>query len=243
MTQNDAAPATPSAEQPAPAGGDDPPPVRQTRKRALIFRRRRTALRALTLILATVLSLIGTVGQFYFVDNAQEIADARAEEMRAIESRTETLRTAQSAYFNAQVQGNMLFALNPSDRSVNKGVVGDLYRLAILDRGFPFRAILGELAIAGAIDFKKVNDRYNVLRETASADFSYESFTAVGEFEHAILEEAMGLHDKLQDRYWEAQSERSAAEAEIARRRALLLAVAGAATCLFLLANLMGAKD
>lgn len=243
MTQTDAAAATPDAAEHAAAPSAAAQPLRKPRAKLALFRRRRAALRAATLILATTLSLIGTIGQFYFVDNAQKIADARAEEMRAIESRTETLRTAQSAYFNAQVQGNMLFALNPSDRSVNKGVVGDLYRLAILDRGFPFRAILGELAIAGAIDFKKVNNQYNALRETASSDFSYESFTAVGEFEHAILEEAMELHNKLQDRFWEAQSERSAAEAEIARRRALLLAVAGAATCLFLLANLMGAKD
>ncbi len=243
MTETDAAPAATGAAEQAASDVAAEPPRKSSRPRLLIFRRRRAMLRALTLIVATTLSLVGTVGQFYLVDSAQEIADARSEEMRSIESRTETLRTAQSAYFNAQVQGNMLFALNPADRSVNKGVVGDLYRLALLDRGFPFRAILGELAIAGAIDFKKVNDKYNALREEASADFSYESFTAVGEFEHAILEEAMTLHNTLQDRYWLAQAEKAAAETEIARRRALLLAVAGAATCLFLLANLMGVKD
>jgi hypothetical protein len=216
---------------------------RKRRSLRTFFWRRRGVMRGLTLVLATALSLFGTIGQFYFVDSLDDTVAARVEEMRAIETRTETLRTSQSAYFNAQVQGNMLFALNPADRSVNKGVVGDLYSLALYDRAFPFRSILGELAIAGAIDFKTVNDRYNGLREAAMKDFSYAPFMAVGEFERQILDQAMTLHGALQDRYWTAADEKSKAEAEAARRRAALLAVTGVATCLFLLANLMGVKD
>lgn len=189
------------------------------------------------------MSLFGTVGQFFLVDSAEDVAEARAQEMRTIETRTETLRTAQSAYFNAQVQGNMLFALNPADRSVNKGIVGNLYQLALYDRAFPFRSILGELAIAGAIDFKGVNDEYNRLRETAMNDFSYDSFQAVSDFEHKVLDQAMALHGALQDRFWKAEAEKSAAEAEASRRRVVLLTITGLATCLFLIANLLGVKD
>ncbi|MEQ1930277.1 MAG: hypothetical protein ABL957_07050, partial [Parvularculaceae bacterium] len=213
------------------------------RSRASFFQRRKGVLRGATLILATTLSLFGAIGQFHFVDAVEDVAEARAEEMRAIETRTETLRTAQSAYFNAQVQANMLFALNPADRSVNKGIVANLYALAITDRGFPFRSILGELAIAGAIDFKTVNERYNSLREAATADFAYASFMAVGEFEHEILDQAMTLHAGLQDRFWKAQEEKAVAEREADKRRAALLTVSGFATCLFLLASLMGVKD
>ena len=145
--------------------------------------RRRGFLRRTILTFATLLSLFGTVGQFFFVEAAEGIVKARTQEMRDIETRTETLRSAQNAYFNAQVQGNMLFALNPADRSVNKGIIGNLYQLAITDRGFPFRSILGELAIAGAIEFKPVNEQYNQLRAAANETMDYESFTAVGEFE------------------------------------------------------------
>jgi hypothetical protein len=189
------------------------------------------------------LSLFGAIGQVYYVEAAEKAADARMEEMRAIETRTTTLRDAQSAYFFAQVQSNMIFALDPANRSVNKGVVGDLYSVAIIDRGFPFRAILGELAITGAIDFKTVNDQYALLREAALKDFSYETFMAVGAFEQQILDQAMALHNQLQDRFWKAQDEKMRAEAAADRRRAHLLAVAGLATCLFLLANLMGVRD
>ncbi len=229
-----APPAPPLAEA-SPAA--TPPPA------VSFLRRRRNVVKGAILVLATSLSLLGTVGQFYFVDKVKDIADARAEEMRGIETRTESLRTAQSAYFNSQVQGNLLFALNPADKSVNKGIVANLYQLALLDRAFPFRSILGELAIAGAIEFKPVNDQYNALRSTAMTDLSYEAYMAVGEFERVILDSAMAQHDALQDRYWKAQEERDKADAEAERRRAFMLAVTGAATCLFLLANLVSVKE
>ncbi len=205
--------------------------------------RRRGVLRGAVLTIATLLSLFGTVGQFYFVDGAEGIAKAREAEMRTIETRTETLRNAQHAYFNAQVQGNMLFALNPADKSVNKGVIGDLYQLAIMDRGFPFRSILGELAISGAIDFKPVNDQYNALRAAAAQTQDYATFTAVGEFERQALDAAFTLQGKLQERYWAAAAEKDAAETEAKSRRLALLAAASVATCLFLCANLLGVKD
>lgn len=200
-------------------------------------------MRALVLIVATLLSLFGTVGQFFFVDGPEDVAKARAQEMRDIETRTETLRSAQHAYFNAQVQGNLLFALNPADATVNKGIIGDLYKLAITDRGFPFRSILGELAIAGAIEFKPVNDQYNDIRAKAMDTLDYAAFTAVGEFERQALDAALALHGKLQDRYWAAAAEKDAAEAEAKSRRLMLLGAASLATCLFLIANLLGVKD
>lgn len=200
-------------------------------------------MRALTITLATVLSLVGTLGQFYFVDSIDEVAKARAQEMRDIETRTETLRNAQASYFNATVQANMLFALNPAERGDNRGIVADLYRLAMYDRAFPFRSILGELAIAGAIKFETVNAEYNALRDRAMDGLDYDSFMAVGEFEQKVLDQALALHGTLQDRFWKALAEKDAAEATAKRRRALLLAVAGIATCLFLIANLLGVKD
>ncbi|MDZ7629704.1 MAG: hypothetical protein U5J99_14980 [Parvularculaceae bacterium] len=231
--------APPLARPPAP-----PPPAAKARLPLSEFVvRRRGIVRGLVLTIATLLSLFGTMGQFFFVDAADDAAKARAAEMRDIETRTETLRNAQHAYFNAQVQGNMLFALNPADASVNKGIVGNLYQLAITDRGFPFRSILGELAIAGAIEFKPVNDQYNELRAKAAGTLDYESFTAVGDFERQALDAAFALHGKLQERYWAAAAEKDAAEAEAKRRRLVLLGAASVATCLFLIANLLGVKD
>ncbi|MFN3958296.1 MAG: hypothetical protein ACK4NP_00125 [Parvularculaceae bacterium] len=238
--------ATSEPEAAAPAGGAPPvsPPVSPARLRlSTLIARRRGPLRALFITLATLLSLFGTVGQFFFVGEPEDTAKARAQEMRDIETRTETLRNAQHAYFNAQVQGNMLFALNPADRSVNKGIVANLYQLALTDRGFPFRSILGELAIAGAIDFKTVNDQYNELRGKAMDGLDYESFTAIGEFEREAIDAAFTLQGKLQERYFASAAEKDAAEAAAKRRRLVLLGAASLATCLFLIANLLGMKD
>ncbi len=242
MTATDEAPAPTAAPAEPTIDVAEAGAARPARGLRAIYQKRAPLLRAVTLVVATFLSLFGTLGQFFFVDSIESVSKARAEEMRSIESRTETLRTAQSAYFTAQVQGNLLFALNPADRSVNKGVVGDLYKLAIYDRAFPFRSILGELAIAGAIDFKTVNDEYNALRDKAMADFGYESFSAVGAFENKILDQAMALHGALQERFWAAKEEKADADAKAAARRAGMIALAGLATCLFLLANLMGIK-
>ncbi len=239
MTVNDGAAEAEPAE-PAPAAE---PQRRPPFNVADFVVRRRGILRGVVLTLATLLSLFGTMGQFFFVDAADTAAKAREAEMRSIETRTETLRSAQNAYFNAQVQGNMLFALNPADKSVNKGIVGDLYQLAMTDRGFPFRSILGELAIAGAIDFKTVNTQYNELRGAATGTLDYATFTAVGEFERQALDAAFALHGKLQERYWAAAAEKDVAEADAKSRRLVLLAAASIATCLFLCANLLGVRD
>lgn len=241
MGENSNAPAAASGQGGEPAIAAPVAKARYTFAETL--NRRRGILRGVVLSLATLLSLFGTVGQFFFVDAAEGVAKARTQEMRDIETRTETLRSAQNAYFNAQVQGNMLFALNPADRSVNKGIIGDLYQLAITDRGFPFRSILGELAIAGAIDFKTVNDQYGELRRQAADTMDYAAFTAVGEFERQALDAAFALHGKLQERFWAAAAEKDAAEAEARRRRLVLLGAASFATCLFLCANLLGVKD
>ncbi len=70
------------------------------------------------------------------------------------------------------MQGNLLFALNPADITVNRGVI---------------RALRGEMATAGLFDFKTTNDQYHLLFDAARADFTYESYTALNNFERSIL--------------------------------------------------------
>lgn len=196
-------------------------------------------LRAVTLVMAAVLSLVGSGGQFVLVDYWEDTAAARDTEIREIERRVATLRSTQTEYFNAQVQGNLLFALDPADQSKNRGLVGQLYRLALLDRAFPFRAILAELAMAGTFDFTTTNNEYKRLHEAASTSLSFDNFTAVTVFERQILDQALDLQHKLQDRYFAAQTEKAVAEQMADRRRAWLIALTGLGTCLLLGANLM----
>ena len=196
-------------------------------------------LKPVTLVIATVLALLGSLGQFVFVESFDVQIGERTAEMRDIEAHAATLRTTQNEYFNSYVQANLLFALNPSDTSVNRGVTGQMYQLAILDRAFPFRAILGEMAIAGLFDFKTVNDQYRALSEKARADLTYASYNALNGFEKDILDKAQSLQYKMQDRFFVAQNEKAAAEMARDNRRFWLTAMTALGTILLLGANLM----
>ena len=196
-------------------------------------------LKTTTLILATALSLIGSIGQFFFIEGYDDLIGERTAEMRDIEAHAATLRSTQAEYFNSYVQANLLFALNPSDISVNKGVTGQMYRLAILDRAFPFRAILGEMAIAGLFEFKSTNDQYRTLSEAARADFSYESYSALKAFEKDILDRALTLQHNMQNRFFAAQAEKTEAEMARDRRHLWLTLMTAIGTILLLAANLM----
>ena len=199
-------------------------------------------LKALTLVLAAGLSIFGSAGQFLLVDSWDSMASKREIELRDIERRVATLRSTQTEYFNAQVQGNLLFALDPADGTRNRGLVGKLYQLSLIDRAYPFRAILAELALAKTFDFSTVNAEYKKLQAAASSDFSFKNFTAVTMFEREILDQALDLQHKLQDRYFEVQNERILAEATRDRRRAWLIALTSLGTCLLLGANLICGK-
>ncbi len=203
----------------------------------------RFTLKSATLILATALSLMGSLGQFIFVEGWNGVAAARSAEMRDIEARVNMLRTTQNEYFNAYVQANLLFALNPADTSVNKGLVGQMYRLAILDRAFPFRAMMGELAIAGLFDFKTVNDKYRGLSEDARNSLTAESYGALNSFEKDILDKALDLQNRLQDRFFAAQNEKALADEASERRRLWLTILTTLGALLLLGANLMASKQ
>lgn len=197
------------------------------------------SLKAATLLIAATMSLVGSAGQFVLIDHWQDLAEARETELRDIERRIATLRSTQTEYFNAQVQGNLLFALDPADQTKNRGLVSKLYQLSLIDRAFPFRAILAELAIAGAFDFTATNTEYKRLQAAASADFSYQNFTAVTLFERQVLDQALELQHTLQDRYFQARAEKAAAEHVSDRRRVWLIALTSIGTCLLLVANLL----
>lgn len=197
------------------------------------------SLKSLTLVVATTLSFLGSAGQSFLVDTWDDVVEARTTEMREIENRISTLRETQSEYYNAYVQGNLLFALNPADESRNRGVVGKLYQLSLYDRAFPFRSILAELALAGAFDFTTTNDTYRKLHEAARGDLTFASYVAVNNFERDILQKALDLQHALQDRYFAAQKEKAAAEQSSDKRKVWLIALTAVGTCLLLVANLL----
>lgn len=205
--------------------------------------KRRSPIKPAALVIGSVLSLFGGVGQFYFVDSYGDVASARSGEMREIERTLATLRTTQNEYFNAYVQANLLFALDPADVSKNRGVTAQMYRLAIYDRAFPFRAIMAELAISGVFDFKSTNDTYRALSDAARAELTFERYNALNIYEREILDKAFELQKKLEDRHFVADEEKNVAENARDVRKIWLMILAALGTIFLLAANLIADRQ
>ena len=205
--------------------------------------KRRSPLKPAALVIGSVLSLFGGVGQFYFVDSYGGVASARSGEMREIERTLATLRTTQNEYFNAYVQANLLFALDPADISRNRGVTAQMYRLAIYDRAFPFRAIMAELAISGVFEFKSNNDKYRELSDAARAELTFERYNALNTYEREILDKAFELQKKLEDRHFVAEEEKNVAENVRDVRKNWLMILAAFGTIFLLAANLVAERQ
>jgi hypothetical protein len=211
-------------------------------EKVMISKRSLLALKPLTLVAATGLSLFGSLGQFFVVDRWEDIVAAKASEIQSIETRIATLRETQSSYFANYLQANLLFALDPADSSRDRGVTAQMYRLAILDRAFPFRNMMAEMANAGVFEFKTTNDSYRALSEAARQDLSWENYGKLNTFEKDILDKALALQHDLQLRYLDAKTEKVAAEQARDTRRFWLTILTAFGTVMLLAANLLAER-
>lgn len=194
------------------------------------------------ILIGFCLSVLGVAGQYFFVDTIAGQVETRGEEMRRIDARVSTLRETQVQYFNAQVQSSTLFALDPADETRRRGLVANLYRLNLLDKAFPFRALMAEMALAGLFDFKTVNDSYRALNEAARADLTYENFQKLNAFERDILDRALALQHKLQDRRLVVAGEAAELAARRDRRKLALVLLSSLGACFLLIANLLSER-
>ncbi|HMN70721.1 MAG TPA: hypothetical protein PKA55_02505 [Rhodoblastus sp.] len=194
------------------------------------------------IVIGFVLSIIGAAGQFFYVDAIAGKVDGKNDEIRRIDARVSTLRETQVQYFNAQVQSSTLFALDPADETRQRGVVAKLYQLNLLDKAFPFRALMAEMAIAGLFEFKPVNDAYRALNEAARADLTFENFQKLNAFEREILDRALDLQHKLQERRLVVAQEAASLAAERDRRKLTLVLLSSLGACFLLVANLLSER-
>lgn len=200
---------------------------------------RRLTPKTAAIVIGFVLSMLGAAGQFFFVDTLSAQVESKDSEVRKIDARISKLREAQAQYFNAQVQSSTLFALDPANEERRRGIVAKLYQLNLLDKAFPFRAVLAEMALAGVFEFKQVNDAYRALNEAARAELSYENFTKLNTFEREILDRALALQHNLQDRHFTIVAEAAALAANRDRRKLTLVLLTSLGTCFLLVANLL----
>jgi hypothetical protein len=203
---------------------------------------RRVRPKTIAIVVGFMLSLIGAAGQFFYVDALGAQVEAKEAELRRIDQRIATLRETQVQYFNTQVQSATLFALDPADETRRRGIVAKLYQLNLLDKAFPFRALLAEMSLAGLFEFKTVNDSYRALNEAARAELTFENYTKLNAFERDILDRALALQHDLQDRHFTVAGEAAALAGERDRRKLTLVLLTCLGTCILLIANILSER-
>jgi hypothetical protein len=198
-------------------------------------------IRSAIIVLGFLSSVAGTLGSFVLVENlskqAKQLADAKNGAVRDIDK----FGALANAYFIANQQGDLIYVLGLQDTS-RKDLVKLIYQGNVLDRAEPVRNLIGALAIAHLLDFRKTYDAYEKLSDAARASQEYKDFLAVKAFERQVLDQAQDRVARLQLGLGELQQEQTRVESELRRRQLFILAFSVIGACLLLLANLLEQK-
>jgi hypothetical protein len=196
----------------------------------------------LSIIVGGGLAIAGTAGQFFLVDSLASEANRLGERVSSNLAKVETLKNAQLQYFLAYQQGSMLFAMDPNGETKNKQVLGNLYKLNLINRATPLRAMLGEMAIAGALNYRAAYDAYVAVNENARADFTWENYAALNDFERQVIDRALDQQHKLEEDALEADSQKSVVSSQVERRKFSLILISLLGSSLMLIANLVSTR-
>lgn len=197
------------------------------------------SIKAVTLTIATALSLAGLLGPFLVLDPLQARVSRAAAEINAAETTASKLRLLQSEYSQAFLGSNVLFAMNTDNVKASTPVAAQLYQLSLYSRATPCRAIIAELVSLAGLNFAETNGAYDKLQDAARKDFSYQNYIAVFKFEQDITDKAFKSQNALIDRRFAAEDEKAVAETALGLRRALLVFMTAAGTIVLLIANLL----
>jgi hypothetical protein len=159
-------------------------------------RRNYWTLKRISLVIGFVFALVGSVGQYAFVDRFTKYSDFLGSESRVRDDKIQKLQSAYFNYFSTQQMGAMLFALSPSDTARQNGVIADLYKGNLLDRAIPFRYLIGYISGSPA-DYSRLSEAYQVLTDKARSDFSFENYQTVNRYERDVVEKALARIDSL----------------------------------------------
>lgn len=195
----------------------------------------------LSILVGALMAVIGSAGQFFFVENLSTQSTELAGKIAAGRANAESLKSAQLQYFIAFQQGSVLFAMEPGGMTKDKQLLGNLYQLNLISRATPLRTMLGEMAIAGVLDYRKTYDAYSAVNEKARAEFTWENYAALNALERDILDRALTRQHALETTALDMQSEKAAVDQVVDRRKLTLVLLSLFGNFLLLYANLRSA--
>lgn len=191
----------------------------------------------LTLTGGFVFGVIGTVWSFVFVDRSNDDLKHLTDQKAAVTREMQSLEGIAYSDFIANQQGDLIFVLSRQN-DARRDITNLIYRGNLLDRATPVRNMIGALAIAKQLDYRKTYDAYERLNDDARADLTYEKFTRLKAAEKDVIALGQKRVPMLLDQ--QAGLDRSIAANEATRRehRTIGLASSILGSFLLLLANL-----
>ncbi|MFP5285841.1 MAG: hypothetical protein ACLGI9_08895 [Thermoanaerobaculia bacterium] len=198
--------------------------------------------KTLSLILGFLFGVVGAVWSLVVVDRQgdemKRLSDTRAELARQVES----LNAIASEYFIANQQGDLIFML--AQQGSARADLGSLiYQGNLLDRATPVRNMIGALAMAKQLDYRKAYDAYAKLNVEARANLSWENFVKLKETERAVITAGQERVPLLLNGMFELERQINANGAAQRRNRLIGLVSAVFGNLLLLLANLIAERD
>lgn len=191
-----------------------------------------------TLIGGFVFGVVGTVWSFAFVDRSNDELKRLTDQKAAITREIQSLEGIAYDYFIANQQGDMIFMLGLQD-DARREVAGLIYRANLLDRATPVRNMIGALAIAKQLDYRKRYDAYERLNDDARADLNLVKFMRLKAEEKDVIGLGQKRVPELLDLQAGVEQSIAATEAAPRRNRTIGLASSILGSFLLLLANLI----
>jgi hypothetical protein len=199
------------------------------------------------ILIGFVLTILGSAGSQFFLDPPQTASRMLDQQSKDLAADIDTLKSAQAQYLMFQQQGALIYALNVAGLSSAAGnqrdIVGNLYQLSLIDRATALRTMIGQLAIANLADFKATSDQYTGLIDAARKDFSLDTYTAIDDFEKAVMDKASAQMASLQQNFVNTTQAKAAQDAIADERKLILLIVVTLGSTFLLLANLLSTKE
>ena len=141
---------------------------------------------AAPLIAGFLFGTVGAIWSFAFDhslgDELRQLTDLKADLTEQVRS----LNGLANEYFIANHQGDLIFVLAYQDNA-RKDVAPLIYKANLLDRAAPVRNMIGALAIAKQLDYRKTYDAYKALNDAARADLSFAHFTKLKQAERELI--------------------------------------------------------
>jgi hypothetical protein len=194
--------------------------------------------KSISLILGFLFGVVGAVWSLLVVDRQGEevrkLSNTKADFARQVES----LNSIASEYFIANQQGDLIFIL-AQQGNAREDVSSLIYQGYLLDRATPVRNMIGALAIAKQLDYRKTYDAYERLNDETRSHLSFENFSKLKQVEKTLIVAGQQRVPLLLNGMFEIEKQISANGAAQKRNRLIGLVSSVFGSLLLLFANLI----